>query len=146
MRLWLLQNLLLFSSPFPCFCCCSVAKSCPTLFDPMDCSMLGFPVLHCLLEFAQTHVHRVSDAIQPSHPVPPFSFYRQSFPESGSFTMSRLFALPQFNEPLRHRSRQCWSPTPIPPAHPTFTCRENVHGFLTLCLGYSLILGVCCGP
>ena len=54
------------------FCCrfgfCSVAKSCSTLCDPMDCSMPGFPVLHCLLEFAQTHVHWVSDAIQPSHP------------------------------------------------------------------------------
>ena len=49
-------------------CCCSVAKSCPTLCDPMDCSTPGFPVLHCLLELAQTHVHRVSDAIQPSHP------------------------------------------------------------------------------
>ena len=48
-------------------CCCSVAQSCPTLCEPMDCSMLGFPVHHHLLEFAQTHVHRVSDATQPSH-------------------------------------------------------------------------------
>ena len=39
------------------FCCCSVAQSCPTLCDPMDCSRPGFPVLHYLLEFAQTHVH-----------------------------------------------------------------------------------------
>ena len=46
----------------------SVTKSCPNL-QPMDCTMLGFPVLHCLLEFAQTHVHRVDDAIQPSHPL-----------------------------------------------------------------------------
>ena len=38
-------------------CCCSVAKSCLTLCDPLDCSMLNFPVLHCLLEFAQVHVH-----------------------------------------------------------------------------------------
>ena len=52
-------------------CCCSVAKSCPTLCDPMDSSTPGFPVLHCLLEFAKTHVHWVSDAIQPSHPVSP---------------------------------------------------------------------------
>ena len=52
------------------FCCCfSVTKSCLTLCDPMDCSTPGFPVLHCLLEFAQTHVHWVSDAIQPSHPL-----------------------------------------------------------------------------
>ena len=50
-------------------CCCSVAKSCPTLCNPMDCSILEFPVLHYLLEFAQVHVHGVGDAIQPSHPL-----------------------------------------------------------------------------
>ena len=43
--------------------CCSVTKSCLTLCDPMDCSMPGFPVLPCLPEFAQTHVHGVSDII-----------------------------------------------------------------------------------
>ena len=47
----------------------SVAQSCSTLCDPMDCSTPGFPVHHQLPEFAQTHVHRVSDAIQPSHPL-----------------------------------------------------------------------------
>ena len=45
----------------------SVAQLCPTLCDPMDCSTPGFPVLHQLLELAQTHVHWVSDVIQPSH-------------------------------------------------------------------------------
>ena len=51
-------------------CChCSVSQLCPTLCDSMDCSMSGFPVLHHLLELAQTHVHWVSDAIQPSHPL-----------------------------------------------------------------------------
>ena len=47
--------------------CCSVTQSCPNLRDPMDCSVAGF--LHCLLEFAQTHIHWVhwEDAIQPSH-------------------------------------------------------------------------------
>ena len=49
--------------------CCSVAKLCPTLPDPMDCSMPGFPVLRHLPELAQTHVHWVNDAIQPSHPL-----------------------------------------------------------------------------
>ena len=39
------------------YCCCSVAQSCPTLCDPMHCSMPGFPILHNLPEFAQTHVH-----------------------------------------------------------------------------------------
>ena len=47
----------------------SVIQSCPTLWDPMDCSMPGFPVHHQLPELTQTHVHRVSDAIQPSHPL-----------------------------------------------------------------------------
>ena len=46
-----------------------VAQSCPTLCDPMGCSMQGFPVPHQLLELAQTHVQRVGDAIQPFHPL-----------------------------------------------------------------------------
>ena len=46
----------------------SEAQSCPTLCDPMNCSTPGLPVHHHLLEFTQTHVHRVRDAIQPSHP------------------------------------------------------------------------------
>ena len=46
----------------------SVAQSYLTLCNPMDCSTPGFPVHHQLMELAQTHVHRVSDAIQPSHP------------------------------------------------------------------------------
>ena len=47
----------------------SVTQSCPTLCDPMDCSTPGLSVHHQLLEFTQTHVHWVSDAIQPSHPL-----------------------------------------------------------------------------
>ena len=47
----------------------SVAQSCPTLCDPRNCSTPGLPVHHQLPEFTQTHVHRVSDAIQPSHPL-----------------------------------------------------------------------------
>ena len=47
----------------------SVTQLCPTLCDPVDCSMPGFLVYHQLLELAQTHVQRVSDAIQPSHPL-----------------------------------------------------------------------------
>ena len=62
-------NLLVFI--FSHSCCCLVTKSCPTLWDPMDCNTPGFPVLHYPPEFAQTHVHWVSDAIQPSHPLLP---------------------------------------------------------------------------
>ena len=54
---------------FPCFCCCSVPRSCLTLYDPRNCSTSGFPVLHHLPKFAQTYVHWAGDAIQPSHPL-----------------------------------------------------------------------------
>ena len=47
----------------------SVAQSCVTLWDPMDCSMPGFPVHHQLPELAQTQVEQVGNAIQPSHPL-----------------------------------------------------------------------------
>ena len=56
---------------FELTCRCSVARLCSTLWDPMACSMLGFPVLHHLLDLAQIHVHWVSDVIQPSHPLLP---------------------------------------------------------------------------
>ena len=49
----------------------SVAQVCPTLCNPMNCSMPGLPVHHQLPEFTQIHVHRVGDAIQPSHPLYP---------------------------------------------------------------------------
>ena len=74
---WLhsVQTGLLFCDQFS-----SVTQSCLTLCNPMDCSTPGFPILHQLPELAQTHVHRVSDAIQPSHPL--------SFP-SPAFTLSQ---------------------------------------------------------
>ena len=58
-----------FSEPvfYPQFS--SVAQSCPTLCNPVDCSTPGLPVHHQLLKFTQTHAHWVSDAIQPSHPL-----------------------------------------------------------------------------
>ena len=64
----------------------SVAQSCPTLFDPMDCSTPGLPVHHQLLESTQTHIHRVSDAIQPSHPLFPLLFLPSIFPSIGVFS------------------------------------------------------------
>ena len=59
----------------------SVAQSCPTLCDPMNRSMPGLPIHHQLPEFTQTHVHRVSDAIQASHPL--------SSPSPPAFTLSQ---------------------------------------------------------
>ena len=59
----------------------SVAQLCPTLCDPIDCSTPGLPVHHQLPEFIQTHVHWVSDAIKPSHPL--------SSPSSPAFNLSQ---------------------------------------------------------
>ena len=66
--------------------CCSVAKLCPTLCDPMDFSTPSFPVLHHLPESAQTHVHWVSDAIQPSHPLSPSSPFALSLAQHQGFS------------------------------------------------------------
>ena len=74
------------------YSCCSVTQSYPTLYNPMECSTPGFPVLHHLPEFVQTLVHWVNDAIQSSyHLVTPFSFCAQSSPASESFPVSQLF-------------------------------------------------------
>ena len=70
----------------------SVAQSCLTLCDPMNCSTPGLPVHHQLPEFTQNHVHRVGDAIQPFHPLLSLSPCPQSLPASESFPMSQLFA------------------------------------------------------
>ena len=72
-------------------CCCSASRSCLTVCNSMDCSTPGFLVLHHLLELAQTHVHRVSDAIQPFYPLPsPSPAF--SFPALGFFPKSQLSA------------------------------------------------------
>ena len=71
-------------------CCCSVTKSCLTLCNPTGRTTPGFSVLHCLSQFAQINVHWAGEAIQPS--VTRFSFCLLSFPASGSFPMSQLFA------------------------------------------------------
>ena len=66
--------------------CCSATQSCSTLCDPVDCSAPGLPVLHCLQELAQTHVHRVADAIQPSCPLSPPS------PSALNLSQHRIFS------------------------------------------------------
>ena len=71
----------------------SLTQSCLTLCDPMNCSTPGLPIHHQLPESTQTHIRRVGDAVQPSHPLSfPFSSCPQSFPASGSFQISQLFA------------------------------------------------------
>ena len=78
----------------------SVAQSCPTLCDPMNCSTLGLPVHHQLPEFTQTHVHRVGCATQPSHPLSFLSPPAPNPSQHQSFPMSQL---------LRMRWPKYWS-------------------------------------
>ena len=97
----------------------SVARSCPTLCDPMNRSTPGLPIHHQLQEFTQTHVHRVGDAIQPSHPVIPFSSCPQSFTHTLlSYGKEWTFAICSNMNRLRghyarwsksDRERQIWS-------------------------------------
>ena len=82
------------------YCCYSVAKSFPTLWDPLVCSTPGFLILHYPLEFAQTHVYWVNDAIQPSHPLLP------PFPPDLNLSSIRVFS----NESALHiRGTKNWS-------------------------------------
>ena len=78
----------------------SVTLLCPTLCDPMDCSMPGFPVHHQLPELAQSHVHQVSDAIQPSHPL--------LSPSPPAFKLSQHQGLSN-ESVLSIRWPKCWS-------------------------------------
>ena len=76
-----------FSLMVGVYCCfCSVAKLGSIICDTMDCSMPGLSVHHYLPEFAQTHVHWVSDAIQPSHPLSPLAPLMLSFPSIRVFS------------------------------------------------------------
>ena len=83
-----------FTFSLPTVHCCSLTKSCPTLCDLMHCSTPGFPVLHHLLVFVETHVH-LNRWYHPtiSSSAAPFSSCSQSFSASGSFPMSQFFAL-----------------------------------------------------
>ena len=75
----------------PGCCCSSVAESCLTFCDPMDCSTPGLSVPHHIPVFAQVHVHCIGDAI--SSPDALFSFCPQSFPASGTFPVNQLFSI-----------------------------------------------------
>ena len=117
-------------------CCCSVAQSCSTLWDPMDCSEPGFLLLHCLLEFAHSHVHWVFDAIKPSHPLLLLLFpslivvvriSKIILNNSGACQCRRL----RFNPWIgKIPGRRKWQPTPV------FLPGES-HGWRSLA-GYSL--------
>ena len=87
----------------------SVAQSCPTLYNPMDGSTSGLPVHHQLLELAQTHVHQVGDAIQPSHPLsssspPAFNLYQHQGLFQGVSFSHQVTKVLEFQ--LQHQSFQ----------------------------------------
>ena len=91
----------------------SVAQSCPTLCDSVDCSTPGLPIHHQLPEFTQTHVHWVGDAIQPSHPLsspspPTFNLSLHQFSSVQSLSHVQLFVTPW----PQHARPPCPSPTP----------------------------------
>ena len=74
-------------------CISSVTQSCLTPCDPMDCSTPGVPVHYQLLELAQTHVHRVGDAIQPSHPCLPLLLLPSIFPSIRVFSSESVLLI-----------------------------------------------------
>ena len=126
----------------------SVTQSCPTLCDPMNCSTPGLPVHHQLPEFTQTHIHRVSDAIQPSHrllsPSPPapnpsqhqslFQWVNSSpeywsmflrWPKYWSFSFSII------------PSKERLGPSPL--EWTDWICLHNLLNFVYICIPYKLL-------
>ena len=94
---------------FQICCCCSVAQWCLALCNPMDCSMPGFPVLHHLLELAQTYAHWFNDAIQSSHPLsssspPVFNLSQHQSPFQWLSSPSQVTKILEFQ--LQHQSFQ----------------------------------------
>ena len=124
----------------------SVTQSCLTLCDPMGCITPGFPVPHQLPELAQTHVHQVSDAIQPSHPLSPAFSCLQSFLASGFFfSMSQFFASggqstrASASALVLPMNIQDWLPLQLTGLRVPWTARwSNQSGYL-LMLNYSVI-------
>ena len=92
----------------------SVAQSCPTLCDPINYSMPGLPVHHQLPEFTQTHVHRVSDAIQPSHPLsspsplPPIPPSIKVFSNESTHEVAKVLEFPSKEHPGLISFRMDW--------------------------------------
>ena len=92
--------------------CCSAAQSCLTLCDAMDSSTPGSHVLHCLLEFAQTPVHWVGDAIQQSHPLMPLPLLPSIFPSIRVFSNESALRIrwpKNWSFSFKHQSFQ-WTP------------------------------------
>ena len=115
----LLKKFILFK-----YCCCLVTKSYPTLCNPMNCSTPGFSVHYHLPEFPQTHVHWVSDAIQPSHPLSPSSWstvdlqccvccYIASYSVLYIYTHTYIYIYIYTHTHIYISQRRQWHPTPV---------------------------------
>ena len=100
-----------------CVCCCIVTRSCPSLCDPMDYSMPGFPVLHYLQEFSQTHAHWVRSAIQSSHPL--------SSPSPHAFNLSQHQGLFQLVSSL-HQLAKALAFFIVQLSHPYMTTGKTI--------------------
>ena len=93
-----------------------IQQVCPTLHNPIDWSMPAFPVPHHLLGFAQVHVHWISDAIQPSHPLSPSSPFALNLPQLQGLFQSQLLASggqsigASASASVLSTSIQCWFP------------------------------------
>jgi len=88
----------------------SVAQSCSTLCDPMNCSMPGLPVHHQLPEFTETHIHQVSDAIQPSHPLS--STPQNSLPDTSLHSRVKIYSSSHQNTDTSFPNQKTTCPTP----------------------------------
>ena len=115
----------------------SVAQSCPTLCDPMDCSTPRLPVHHQLPEFTQTHVHWVGDAIQPSHPLlspsPPtfnFSQHQGLFQSvSSSYQVAKVLDFQLQHQSPQWIFRTDWFPLGLTGLISLQTCCSFNHNF-----------------
>ena len=109
--------------------CCSVIQSCLTVCDPADCSTPGLPVLHRLRELAQTQVHRVSDAVHPSHPLPPLLLLPSILPAIWVFSSeSALF---------------CWMNTTYMMSRYYWEETWGVCGFITVLMRLCWVASAC---
>ena len=104
----------------------SVAQSCLTLCDPMDCSTPGLPVHHQLLEFAQTHGHRVSDAIQPSHPLSSLSPPAFTLPFSHSGILKPCILISCLSNIIKLSVSADFFVSYLPPSAPALWVLRNI--------------------
>ena len=125
----------------------SVAQSCPALWDPLDCSSPGFPVHHQLPELAQTHVHWVGDAVQPSHPLlspspPAFNLSQHRVIFQWVSSLHQEAKVLEFQ--LQHQHISCYSQFMLHKCRMLTVPGIHGSGLMLLCLGTCSALCVLC--